>query len=101
MMKRCASMFLTLVAICALAMPAAAQNFSVTIGTAPPAPQYEVVPPPRAGYAWAPGYWRWEHNHHVWEAGHWMEHREGYRWEPDHWVRHEGGYSHVPGHWDR
>jgi len=102
MMKRCVSMFLALAVISAPAMvtPAAAQvGFNVTIGTPPPPPRYEVVPPPRDGYAWAPGYWRWERDHHVWEGGHWIERHENYRWEPDHWVRHEGGYSHMPGHW--
>lgn len=33
-------------------------DVSVGIGVAPPPPRYEVVPPPRAGYVWAPGYWR-------------------------------------------
>ena len=84
-----------------MVMPAAAQvDFSVTVGTPPPPPRYEPVPPPRAGYVWAPGYWRWEHDHHVWETGRWMARREDYRWVADHWVRHEGGYSHMPGHWE-
>ena len=82
--------------------PAAAQiNLNMSIGTPPPPPRYEVVPPPRHGYTWAPGYWRWEHDRHVWSEGHWMEAREGHRWEPDHWVRHENGWSHNPGHWER
>ena len=46
----------------ALVTPAAAQgNLNIQIGTAPPAPVYEVVPAPRAGYVWAPGYHRYEH----------------------------------------
>ena len=82
--------------------PAGAQiSLNMSIGVPPPAPRYEVVPPPRQGYAWAPGYWRWEHDRHVWSEGHWMEAREGHHWEPDHWVRHENGWSHNPGHWER
>ncbi len=84
------------------AMPAAAQiNLNMSIGTPPPPPRYEVVPPPRRGYTWAPGYWRWEHDRHVWSEGHWIETREGHHWVPDHWVRHEYGWSHDPGHWER
>ena len=41
----------------AILTPAAAQaNLNVIIGAPPPAPVYEVVPAPRAGYVWAPGY---------------------------------------------
>jgi hypothetical protein len=36
-------------------------GFGVTI--APPAPRYEPVPPPRAGWVWAPGYWNWVNGH--------------------------------------
>ena len=36
--------------------PASAQ-ISINLG-APPAPQYEAVPAPRPGYAWAPGHWQ-------------------------------------------
>jgi hypothetical protein len=87
----------------AIFSPAAAQasvSFGVTVGTPPPAPIYEVVPAPRVGYVWAPGYWRWEHERHVWQAGHWMEARHGYHWVPDRWERAEHGWGHAPGHWD-
>ena len=50
----------------AMLSPAAAQGINVMIGTPPPAPVYEVVPAPRHGYVWAPGYYRWEGNRHVW-----------------------------------
>jgi hypothetical protein len=70
----------------AMVTPAAAQvDVSVTIGTPPPPPRYEVVPAPRAGYVWAPGYWQWEGSRHVWAPGHWIAERQGYRWVPDHW----------------
>ncbi len=86
----------------AIFSPAAAQvDFNITIGTPPPAPIYEVVPAPRAGYVWARGYWRWENNRHVWAPGRWMADRAGYHWVPDRWDRHAGGWGHAPGHWDR
>ncbi len=88
----------------AIVSPASAQasmNLDLTIGTPPPAPMYEVVPPPRAGYVWAPGYWGWEHERHVWVKGRWMEARQGYRWVPDRWTQVHGGWRHVPGYWDR
>ncbi|MFI5001313.1 MAG: YXWGXW repeat-containing protein [Reyranellales bacterium] len=87
----------------AIFSPAAAQaslNFGVTIGTPPPEPVYEAVPVPRAGYVWAPGYWRWENERHVWAPGHWMEARRGYHWVPDRWDHGEHGWGHVRGHWD-
>src|SRR6185437_8644562 len=47
----------------------AAVDFYVDV--APPAPRYEVVPAPRHGYVWAPGYWDWRRGHYVWVRGHW------------------------------
>ncbi len=72
-------------------------SFDVTI--APPAPQYEVVPPPRPGFVWAPGYWGWRGGRWVWGPGHWIVARPGYRWAPDGWVRRGAGWHYVPGHW--
>jgi hypothetical protein len=84
-----------------LAPPAAAQSsLSVTIGTPPPPVRYEVVPAPRAGYIWAPGFWRWDGHHHVWAEGHWVAERHGYRWAPDRWEHDHEGWHYVPGHWN-
>src|SRR5262249_3079321 len=88
----------------AMFSPAAAQasmNIGLTIGTPPPAPVYEVVPAPRAGYVWAPGFWQWEGGRHAWHAGYWMPERRGYNWVPDRWDQVHGGWRHEPGHWDR
>jgi hypothetical protein len=80
---------------------AAAGEVVVGINVAPPAPQYEAVPAPRAGYVWAPGYWRWEGHRHVWVSGNWVAARPGYvyhqaRWEQAHdgWRFHEGYWGH-------
>ncbi|CAB3763527.1 MULTISPECIES: OmpA family protein [Burkholderia] len=49
--------------------PAAAQ----VVVLAPPAPVYEAAPAPRAGHAWAHGYWGWQYGRYVWVPGHWNE----------------------------
>ena len=85
----------------AMLTPAAAQTFNVQIGTPPPAPIYEVVPAPRAGYTWAPGYYRYEGNRYHWTTGRWVAERPGYRWMPDRWERGSNGWYHVSGRWDR
>src|SRR5437879_5727380 len=106
MIKRTA---VTLLAVAALfapvaLTPAAAQSMGVifSLGTPPPVPIYEPVPAQRVGYAWAPGYWRWEHEHHVWAPGYWMPARPGHHWLADHWIEGpRGGWHHEPGRWER
>ena len=51
-----AAVFSTATVAMAPVTPAAAQ-VSVTFGSPPPAPIYEAVPAPRAGYVWAPGHY--------------------------------------------
>jgi len=97
-----------LIAAAALALgvaaiaPTAAQaqvDFSVVIGNAPPPLRFESVPPPRYGYVWAPGIWRWDGYRHVWVAGHWMPERPGYRYVPSEWVRMDNGWGWREGGW--
>jgi hypothetical protein len=78
--------------------PADAQAIIVA-PAAPPAPRVEPPPPPRAGYAWDPGHWRWAHGGYVWAPGHWRPVRTGYRWIPGHWVQHGPNWRWVEGHW--
>jgi len=77
----------------------AAVNIDVRI--APPAPRIVVVPAPRPGYVWAPGYWRYRGHRHVWVDGYWIRERPGYRWEPDHWEAVGPAYRFHRGHWVR
>jgi hypothetical protein len=89
-----------------LSVPAyAAVNFNFGVEVAPPPPQVEVMPPPRPGFIWAPGYWNWEGGRHVWVGGNWVGERRGYAYVPDRWVEYrEGRGSHwhrEPGHWER
>jgi hypothetical protein len=89
------------------ALPAHAQvavGVGVDIGVAPPPPRFERVPPPRAGYVWAPGYWRWDGrwHRHVWMPGRWVRVHPGYRYRPATWVRGPHGRWHFrAGGWYR
>jgi hypothetical protein len=74
---------------------------NIDIDVAPPPARVEVVPEPRAGYVWAPGYWAWRGHEHVWVAGHWIHERRGYHWVPDTWVGDGPHYHYVRGHWER
>ena len=83
---------------------AAAQVFvGVSVHTAPPPPRYARVPPPRPGYLWAPGYWRWNPSTHahVWGGGYWVRARPGYRYVPERWVNHGPDWRLERGHWVR
>ncbi len=93
-----------LIALSGVTMPAAAQvGINIDIGTPPPAARVEVVPAPRPGFIWAPGYWRWEGRRHVWAEGHWIKARRDHHWVPERWVEVEKGrhYHFEPGHWER
>ena len=74
---------------------------SVIIGQAPPPPRFESVPPPRAGYVWAPGYWAWRHNRHHWVGGSWVVSRPGYIYHQPQWVRYDGRWRRQDARWDR
>jgi hypothetical protein len=74
-------------------------GINVVIGTAPPPPRYEVVPAPRRGYEWAPGYWNWNGRRHVWVAGHWERVRPGHHYERPEWVHANDGWHMNRGGW--
>lgn len=53
-------------ALAGLSVPlTAAAQATIYFNVAPPQPRYEVVPAPRRGYVWAPGYWNARGNRHV------------------------------------
>ncbi|MFD2271134.1 hypothetical protein ACFS07_08310 [Undibacterium arcticum] len=81
---------------------------NVIIGNAPPPVRYEVVPAPRRGQEWAPGYWNWNGGRHVWTAGHWERVRVGQyyqrpEWQQDNdgWRLNRGGWQHGERHDNR
>ena len=92
---------LTLALLGPLAMVSLARAAVVDIEVAPPEPRVVVAPPPRPGFVWAPGYYRYDGHHHVWTDGHFIRERPGFHWEADRWVPHEGRYRYEPGHWVR
>ena len=73
---------------------------NIDIDVAPPPARVEVVPGPRQGWVWAPGYWQWGGHQHVWVGGHWIRERRGYHWVPDAWVGNGPHYHYVRGHWE-
>lgn len=73
----------------------------VDIEIAPPAPRVEEVPPPRAGFVWAPGYWEYRGGAHVWVPGRWIGERRGFHWVPERWEARGPRWHLVPGHWER
>jgi len=79
----------------------ASAGIGIDIDVAPPPVRVEVVPEPRVGYAWAPGFWEWRGRAHVWVPGHWMGERRGYRWVPDRWDQRGPRWHHERGHWER
>ena len=74
-------------------------NLGVVIGVAPPVAIVEPPPPPRVGFVWAPGFWRWDGHRHDWQAGHWEAEREGEDYIAPEWVEAPGGWRFVPEHW--
>ena len=73
----------------------------VIVTVEPPAALYEVVPEPRTGYVWAPGYWHWNGQRHLWHSGYWVRHREGQHWVAHHWDRRGDRWYFVDGRWER
>lgn len=73
----------------------------VDIDVRPPPPRVIAVPAPRAGYVWAPGYWRWNGRKHVWVEGRWVRERRGEHWVPAHWEERHGRWHFEEGHWER
>jgi hypothetical protein len=73
----------------------------VQVKPAPPQPQAEVVPAPRAGYVWVRGHWEWRGNQYVWEKGHWERERQQMRWVDGHWERQSNNdWIWIEGRWE-
>jgi hypothetical protein len=96
-----AMLALTFGALAGMHTSTAQAAIGIDIDVAPPAPRVEVVPAPRAGFVWAPGYWRWNGHAHAWHNGYWIKERPGYHWVPDAWVGNGPHYHYARGHWER
>ena len=73
----------------------------IDVREAPPPLRDEVVPPPRHGYQWVPGYWNWQGHRHVWHTGAWVHARPGYVYAAPSWVEHDGRWQLRQGGWAR
>jgi hypothetical protein len=99
MLRTILALALTASALAAPSVSQARTDVSITVG--PPPPIVETVPPPRAGYVWAPGYWNWNGHKHVWHRGYWLRERRGYAWEADRWDQRGDRWYYERGHWRR
>ena len=88
-------------ALGAISVPIVSEARTVIVEVAPPPARVEVVPAPRVGYVWAPGYWNWNGHRHVWVGGRWVGERRGYHWEAHRWEEHEGRWHFHEGGWRR
>jgi len=99
-MKKTLLGLLVAASMSALALPAQAQ-VDITVNIAPPAPRYERVPAPRAGYVWEAGEWRWNGRRHVWNSGHWERARPGYAYNASRWEERNGRWHYRDSYWSR
>jgi hypothetical protein len=99
-MKKLMVAGLVAAALGSFSVPAAART-DVYLNFAPPAPRVEVVPAPRVGHVWVPGYWEWRGHRHIWVAGHYVRERRGYYYAPARWVERDGGWVFYRGAWRR
>jgi WXXGXW repeat (2 copies) len=82
-------------------MAACAQTYTI-VRVAPPAPVQEVVPAPRHGYVWTPGYYDYRGNQYTWVQGHYARERPGYAWREARWVETRNGeWRRVGNNWER
>lgn len=90
-------------ALAATTLPKAAEAQGVTLSFGPPPPPVYArpVPPPRRGYVWAPGHWRWNGYRHVWVEGTWLRDRRGYHYSEPRWAENDGRWRYHPGVWQR
>lgn len=93
---------LCVAALGATAIPTTASaQVGVYLNIAPPPPRNEVVPAPRRGYVWVPGYWNARNKRHVWQPGHWERERRGYVFVEPRWVQHDNRWQLERGNWRR
>jgi len=88
-------------ALGAIAVPIISDAKTIIVEVAPPPNRVEVVPAPRHGYVWAPGYWRWTGHKYVWVSGSWVHERHGWHYAPHTWVEHDGRWHYEEGGWRR
>ena len=86
-----------------LALPttAGAQSVTLNFGPPPPPPYARPMPPPRRGYIWADGHYRWNGRRYVWQEGTWVRARRGRHYAQPRWDQDGDRWRYRPGGWDR
>jgi hypothetical protein len=90
-----------LTAVCGFFLAVGAANAQIVVRIGPPPPRpVEVVPAPRAGFVWVPGFHRWDGHRYVWVRGHYAHPpRRGQVWYPGEWRAERGGQVWHEGYW--
>lgn len=78
-----------------------ASSAVIVVQSSPPPPRSEVVPAPRRGYVWVPGYWDWKGKRHQWVKGNWVRARAGYTYRQPRWEERNGRWQLERGNWAR
>jgi hypothetical protein len=83
------------------AIAATAVVTAVIVSTRPPPPPRVVImPDPRPGLVYEPGYWILQDQMWIWVDGTWVQENPGYAWAPAHWdAQPDGTWRFVPGQW--
>ena len=66
---------------------------------APPPPRTESYGPPRAGFIWVRGHWKWQNGRYEWVAGHWDRQRARQTWYDAKWELRGNVWVYTPGGW--
>jgi hypothetical protein len=91
---------LVAVLIGGMSLPSAARtDVDFYVNVAPPPLRYEIVPAPRIGWIWVPGYWDWRYKRHHWVPGHYVRHRPGFYYAPAHWAHRGDRYYYNRPEW--
>ena len=69
------------------------------VNVAPPVAPYEVLPAPRVGWVWVPGYWDWRYSRYYWVPGTWVRERRGYYYAPARYVDYGGRWHYGRPGW--
>lgn len=101
MFARVRSLALVAVAAATLSSAAIAAPVNIAVRVGPPPPRVEVIPAPRAGYVWTPGYWDWRGNRHYWVNGAYVRERRGYVYAQPNWVQDGDRWRLHRGAWAR
>lgn len=84
-----------------VALPMAASAATIYLNVAPPELRHEVVPAPRRGYVWSPGYWNAKGHRHVWQRGHWERNRVGFYRSAPTWTQRDNRWELQRGRWNK